>query len=102
MSILDRIRHPAWTVALILIAFVVVAMIGGTVAWFAQGALAKAGPGLIAVAFYLALIRLTRFLRVTTDPEESDALYSSHALARPMLRAANYLGAAIVVHAIFG
>lgn len=101
MSILDRMRHPAWTVALILGAFVAAAALGGTVAWFAQGGLALAGNGLIAAAFYLGLIRLTRFLRVTTDPDEAYAL-SGHPLARPMLRAANYLGAAIVTLAVFG
>lgn len=103
MNILDRIRHPAWTVALVLIGLALVAMFaGGTTAWLAQGGLATLVTGLVAAVYYLALIRLTRWLRVTTDPEETDALYNSHPLARPMLRVGLYLGAGLVTIAVFG
>jgi hypothetical protein len=102
MTLADRIRHPAWTVALVLLALGAVALLGGgTAAWLAQGGLATLVTGLVAAVYYLGLIRLTRWLRVTTDPDEAYAL-SSHPLARPMLRGANYLGAAIVTLAVFG
>lgn len=103
MSIIDRIRHPALTVVLILLALALVAIFaGGTAAWLAQGGLATLVTGLVAAAYYVALIRITRWLRVTTDPEETDALYSSHPLARPLLRVGLYLGAGLVTIAVFG
>jgi len=103
MTLADRIRHPAWTVALVLLALGAVALLGGgTAAWLAQGGLATLVTGLVAAVYYLGLIRLTRWLRVTTDPEETDALYRSHPLARPMLRVGLYLGAGLVTIAVFG
>jgi len=103
MSLLDRIRHPALTIAIVLIVLALIAMFfGGTAAWLAQGGLATLVTGLVAAVYYIGLIRLTRWLRVTTDPEETDALYSSHPLARPLLRFGGYLGAGLVTIAVFG
>lgn len=101
--IIDALRHPAWLITAVLLVFILLAgVVGGTGGWLASGGLATLMTGILAAAFYLGLIRASRFLRLTLDPEHADAIYASHPLGRVLMACGNYVGAGLVTIAVFG
>ena len=95
-------RHPVWLVAAILAVLGLLAWHGGDAGYFALGGLASAlSRGLIALAFFLALARLTSYLTLTLTPDLADAV-SSNPVARALLSLAVLLASAVVTLAAFG
>lgn len=103
-STLERIfRDPLTAIFLIAAAFFALAFlnVGEFVAYLAQGGLAKAFNGLLAIALGLLAIRVTTFLRLTLSNEEAGRV-SSDPVARAILSAGRYIFAGLVALAIFG
>jgi hypothetical protein len=100
---MPNFRHPAWVIALVLALFLSMAfLVGGFGGWMASGGLVQLFTGLVAAIFYFALLRVSRYLTLTLNPEQASALAASHPLAPAVLSLANYLGAGLVTLAVFG
>lgn len=100
---LELLRHPIYLIVAVLVTFALLAfVVGGTGGWLASGGLATLMTGILAAAFYLGLIRASRFLRLALEAEHAQAIYDSHPLGRVLMACGNYVGAGLVTIAVFG
>ncbi len=101
-NFVDFGRNPFVLIATILAIFLVLIFgLGGFTGFLAAGGAAKAFAGLLAFAFFIGAVRITRFLTLTLDPGAHDAI-RSNPVARALLSAGIFLSCAIVTLAVFG
>lgn len=98
----EKLRNPAWFIlAIVILTIAATQVFEGEFLATTWGGIVQVGSGLMALATYFALIRLSRHLSLTLTKEEVQEI-AKNAQARALISAGMYVGCGLVILALWG